>query len=71
MSSLEVIYLSSHKGVNAFKVQHEVFCVNSSSVLTTAAGNSYDSCFPLKFPICLLTKALLLWNKGVDGELRL
>lgn len=57
--------------MGVFKEQHGAFSVNNSSGLHAAAGNNYDSCFPLKLPTCLLTKVLLLWNKGVDKELHL
>lgn len=57
--------------MGVFKVQRGAFSVTNSSVLHTAAGNNYESCFPLKLPTCLLTKVLLLWNKGVNKELHL
>lgn len=41
--------------------------MNISAMLNMAAGNDYFSSFPLKFHVCLLNRALLIWRKGV-GE---
>lgn len=56
--------------LNAFKEQHGLLSVNCELFRNAdmAACNDYCSCFPLKFHVRLLNRALLIWKKGVGEE---